>query len=340
MNTELETAAEASAGGWLRWRRRRADLAPGTPCPNCATALAGAYCHGCGQLAESFHKSVWALAWEGLQSFFHLDGRLARTLPRLIARPGRLTREYLDGKRASQTPPLRQFLVILLLTFLVGQCVLDGTGADIAGPPGPGTEAARAEIAADPALSASERQAALAALDFASGARAGTAASDEGSAPVQGEAAAPDETAAFEAWLTRRLEAVRAEPKRFGLVLGVWAQRVALLMLPVSALILSLLFVRRRDLFVFDHLIFSMHSLSAQLLLVTAALIGATLVGPAAWWLLVLSPVHLFVHMRGAYRSGAVMTLLRMVVLFTATAVAAVFMLLLWLALAFNEMGG
>ena len=130
MTNELETAAAASAGGWLRWRRKQADIPPGTPCANCETPLVGTYCHACGQLAEDFHKSIWKLVREALESFFHLDGRLARTLPRLIVRPGRLTRDYLDGKRAFQVPPLRTFLVILLLTFVVGQCALSSGGAD------------------------------------------------------------------------------------------------------------------------------------------------------------------------------------------------------------------
>lgn len=344
MSTELETAAEASVGGWLRWRRKRADLAPGTPCPNCQAELIGTYCHVCGQLAESFHKSVWLLTWEALQSFFHLDGRLAHTLPRLIARPGRLTRDYLDGKRAAQTPPLRQFLVILLATFLVGQCVAGGANVErLAQVQPPAMDAARAEIEADSSLSDAERRLALAALERNwGGITAAIDAAREANQTVQVEGSSADQAqvAAMEAWINTRLEAVRAEPGRFGLLLGVWAQRVALLMLPVSALILSLLFVWRRDLFVFDHLIFSMHSLSAQLLLVTAALIGAALIGPSAWGLLILSPVHLFVHMRGAYGSGTIMTLLRMFVLFTATTIAASFMLLLWLTLAFNEMGG
>lgn len=69
-------------------------------------------------------------------------------------------------------------------------------------------------------------------------------------------------------------------------------------------------------------------------------LLLALAVGPAAWWLLMLSPAHLFAHMRTAYRSGTVLTLLRMSALFAATSVAAGFMLMLWLFLAFNEMTG
>lgn len=362
MSTELETAAEASAGGWLRWRRRQANIAPGSPCANCRTTLVGTYCHACGQLAEDFHKSVWKLGREALESFFHFDGRLARTAPRLFFRPGRLTRDYIDGKRAFQVPPLRLFLVTLLLSFLIGQCAMSGQGGVLAN--GVGTfgsgfsegwsrddpaasaaiDAARADIAADDTLTESERRIALAAADgdwkgFADGLAEAQAAGGVVQVEGAGQTAA-QRAAEFEAWLEQRVKAVQAEPRRFAMLLGVWAQRVILLALPVSALILSCLFFWRRNVFVFDHLIFSMHSLTFQLVLVTTGLVGAALVGPAAWGLLILSPVHLFAHMRGAYGSGTIMTLLRMFVLFTATSIAASLMLLLWLTLAFNEMGG
>lgn len=367
MSNELENVAAASAGGWLRWRRSQADIPPGTPCANCGTPLAGTYCHGCGQLAEDFHKSIWKLGREALESFFHLDGRLARTLPRLLWRPGRLTRDYIDGKRAFQVPPLRMFLVVLLLTFLAGQCAMGQRGADIlanqAGTFGAGVshgmsgqanpraalDQARAEILADESLTENERRMALATLDrdwsgFAEGlaaARQEAAVQEEaGAGPAQAEPPHERREVALENWVEQRLKAVQAEPRRFALLLGVWAQRVVLLALPVSALILTGLFFWRRDVFVFDHLIFSMHSLTFQLLLITAAFMLAMGVGPVAWHLLWLAPVHLFVHMRGAYGSGIGMTLLRMSVLFTATSVALGFMLMLWLFLAFNEMAG
>lgn len=349
MTNELETAAGASAGGWLRWRRKQADIAPGTPCANCQTPLVGTYCHACGQLAEDFHKSIWKLGREALESFFHLDGRLARTLPWLIVRPGRLTRDYIDGKRAFQVPPLRMFLVVLLLTFLVGQCTIGRQIEEwgIGDPAGLASQGARntavAEIEADETLTEAERRAAIAAVqrDWAGVASAvGEAREEELARSGQTLEENLSGQNAFEAWLGDRVRATQEEPRRFALLLGMWAQRVAILALPVSAMILTCLFFWRRDVFVFDHLIFSMHSLSFQLLLLTGVIALALWLGPWAWSLLWLSPVHLFVHMREAYRSNAVMTLLRMSALFILTNVAASFMMMLWLFLAFNEMSG
>jgi hypothetical protein len=84
---------------------------------------------------------------------------------------------------------------------------------------------------------------------------------------------------------------------------------------------LSVLFLFKKNVYVFDHLIFSMHSLSFQGLLLSAIFLGAIWWAPA-WWFLWLAPVHLFFHMRGTYRSGTVSTLLRMFVLFISSSVA------------------
>jgi hypothetical protein len=81
-----------------------------------------------------------------------------------------------------------------------------------------------------------------------------------------------------------------------------------------------MLFVFKKNTYVFDHLIFSMHSLSFQGLLLSVALLAALYWDPA-WNLLWLSPAHLFVHMRGTYRISIVGTLLRMFVLFVVSSI-------------------
>ena len=66
----------------------------------------------------------------------------------------------------------------------------------------------------------------------------------------------------------------REEPRQFESVLTEWAQRLAVLALPMSAALLGLMFFWRRGVYMFDHLIFSMHSLSFQGLLVALAMAG------------------------------------------------------------------
>lgn len=355
---ELELFGLASVGGWLKWKRKQADIPPGTPCTNCETELVGTYCHACGQLAENFHKPFFKLGEEVLESFFHLDGRLFRTIPDLLIRPGRLTRRYLDGMRAYQVPPFRLFLVVIILAFFVGHLAIgkpssiittsdtpESTGAAIeAAMPSvrvdsSGSSAAIAEIRADDSMTEREKDQAIAVIqgDWRKFGRMVKADVDEARVNAPPATAAPTE---LEAWLEKRVKAIQEDPRRFGMVMETWAQRVIVLALPISALILSLLFVFNRRFFVFDHLIFSMHSLSFQLILVTLILLFEKLVGGVAWWLILLSPVHLFVHMRGAYESGVWMTLLRMFLLWILTVIGFSFLGLLWLYLGVNEMGG
>ena len=114
-------------------------------------------------------------------------------------------------------------------------------------------------------------------------------------------------------------------------------------MLPIAALILGLLFVFQRRFYLFDHLIFVMHSLSFQgLLLSTVFLLdatGVTAITSGASLLLFASPVHLFVHMRGTYKSSILGTLLRMVLLFVLSVLAfvALFTALIWTSMAALE---
>ena len=92
-------------------------------CANCGTALAGEYCHHCGQFAHNPLTSFRHAVEDVFESFWHLDGRIFRTLRDLFV-PGRVAHNYLAGHRVRYIPPLRLFVILSLLTFFVGQLVL------------------------------------------------------------------------------------------------------------------------------------------------------------------------------------------------------------------------
>jgi len=369
MSGELETAALASGGGWLKWKRQHADIPVGTPCANCATPLQGPHCHECGQLAEDFHKSIWKLTVEAVESLLHLDGRLFSTLPALIRRPGKLTRDYMEGKRASQVAPFRMFLVILLIAFFVGHAAMkaganshESAGDDHAAAGAaptfeyngrvvtPGTPAMaefEREVMANPDLTEAEKRTQIAAAngDWVGFSRNLTANITEKAAANAAEdsemkdGAEVENLSGFKEWVETRQAAIKDDPERFALIMEIWAHRVAILALPVSALMLTLLFAFNRRYYVFDHVIFSMHSLSFQLLLLIVTM-ALSVLTPLAWWLLWLAPVHLFLHMKGAYQRSVIGTLARMFVLFVLTSVTFTLLALLWLYLGVNEMAG
>lgn len=279
---ETEVAAATTGGGFLAWRRRHA-LPPGSGCFNCGTRLQGPWCYNCGQLGEDYHRSAVHLIGETFEGLFHADGRLAKTLPRLLLHPAALTRDYLAGKRAPQVPPLRLFLIVLLIVFVAGEFVHGSSDTHIgAAHLDPGDEASLKQL------------------------------------HINLHTPWDD---AISVWTRTHLTSAVAHPDELQAGMWAWAHDFAFLSLPISGFILATMFVFRRRFVLFDHLVFSMHSLAFQGLLFTTALAGRALLGPGAFWLLALSPVHLFVHMRGVYGTGKFGTLVRMAILFVLSSI-------------------
>lgn len=92
----------------------------GSPdCLNCGARLTGQYCGVCGQRARSRLISLWELISDAFGDLLELDSRLWRTLIPLLKQPGRLTRDYLEGRRARYMPPFRTYLVLSVIFFVV-----------------------------------------------------------------------------------------------------------------------------------------------------------------------------------------------------------------------------
>ena len=88
-------------------------------CLNCGTTLSGQYCGNCGQRAKSRMISIWELLKDAFGDLLELDSRLWRSLIALLIRPGKLTRDYLEGRRARYMPPFRTYLVLSIVFFMV-----------------------------------------------------------------------------------------------------------------------------------------------------------------------------------------------------------------------------
>lgn len=93
-----------------------ADASPAA-CRNCGEKLLGEFCWRCGQEAADFHQPLRSLASDMLENVLNLDSKLLRTLGPLLFKPGRLTREYLAGRRIAYVKPLKLYLLAALLSF-------------------------------------------------------------------------------------------------------------------------------------------------------------------------------------------------------------------------------
>ena len=94
-------------------------------CLNCGTPLSGAFCAACGQRDVPAYPTVRELAKDAFSELSGWDGRFAVTLRRLIGRPGMLTREFLEGRRARYVSPLRLYLVASVAYFVVASAAPD-----------------------------------------------------------------------------------------------------------------------------------------------------------------------------------------------------------------------
>jgi hypothetical protein len=88
-------------------------------CLNCGAAVRGRYCVDCGQVTDTHIPTLGEVFGDALVSVFNLDSRLWRTLAALFFYPGRLTQDFLAGKRARYVPPLRLYLVLSVFLFLL-----------------------------------------------------------------------------------------------------------------------------------------------------------------------------------------------------------------------------
>lgn len=92
---------------------------PSSGCLNCGADLHGAFCSHCGQRAIAAYPTIHELAGDAWRELSGYDGRFARTLKILFRRPGALTLEVLQGRRASYISPVRLYLVASLLYFVI-----------------------------------------------------------------------------------------------------------------------------------------------------------------------------------------------------------------------------
>jgi hypothetical protein len=110
------TARTGATGGAQASAHPRA-----TTCRNCGAPAASNYCPDCGQDTSLHPLSVWEFVHEIVAHYVAAEGKLWRTLALLALQPGRLTLEYLAGRRQRYIVPLRLYLTASFLFFALAQ---------------------------------------------------------------------------------------------------------------------------------------------------------------------------------------------------------------------------
>jgi hypothetical protein len=94
------------------------EEAASSACANCGAALTGPFCSRCGQSIEAVRRPAWDFIEHALETVFDFDKRGLRSVALLFV-PGEMTAQYLAGRRARFVPPVRFYIFISLLFFLV-----------------------------------------------------------------------------------------------------------------------------------------------------------------------------------------------------------------------------
>jgi len=114
---EPEQAATIATDKSLTLSQRK--LAGSAHCLNCGTELMGPFCYFCGQPDKNFMRFFPALLRDLMEDMLDLDSRFMRTLKPLLFKPGKLTRDYMNGRRFRYAPPMRVYIFSSIVFFLL-----------------------------------------------------------------------------------------------------------------------------------------------------------------------------------------------------------------------------
>jgi hypothetical protein len=241
-------------------------------CQNCSAPLLGPFCHQCGQAVRSPVREFFALLGDGTSQLVRPDGKLLQTLKTLYFRPGALVNRYLAGQRMQFVKPLKLYLSLSLLLFLlVKTSAAIDTALSPPETPVTQTAAVKPEPVAKPATSntANEKPSPRNPDEFEA------SVSDEGvNLTVKGKPWHPKTNPAgidwlpewFNRWFNRKLEHIDTASKQtskdpsklFDAMLAVLPTTMFMLV-PIFALLLKILYFFKRRLYA-EHLLASVQA--------------------------------------------------------------------------------
>lgn len=88
-------------------------------CLNCNAEVQGRYCQVCGQENVQTYETAWHLVKHFFEDITHYDGKFISSLKYVLFRPGFLSKEYIRGRRASYLNPIRMYIFTSAVFFLL-----------------------------------------------------------------------------------------------------------------------------------------------------------------------------------------------------------------------------
>ena len=313
---DLEAIGDAATGAVLAGAVERQGAAVDghtheTNCLNCGTELTGEFCHACGQLAH-VHRSLAAFFHDLLHGVLHFEGKIWNTLPMLAWKPGELTREYIDGKRARYVSPIALFLFCVFLMF----AVVSATGL---------AEMPATQVKADIAKQVAEHEATLTQQNAVRALRIqqgrSTVAIDQEIAQTRRELnglkqlqekgieGSAVQVSSDLPWAKEVIGRAAKNPELLIYKLKTNAYKFSWALIPISVPFVWLLFPFSRRFRLYDHTVFVTYSLCFMMLLLIVGTLAVLVVPSVSGLLWFVPPIHMYRQLRGAYdlsRWGAV----------------------------------
>jgi hypothetical protein len=315
-------------------------------CLNCGTILAGPHCHACGQRAH-VHRTLGAFFHDLLHGVLHFEGKTWRTIPMLAWRPGQLTREYIDGRRARYVSPIALFLFVVFLSFAVFNLFGEPLANGGVGPEGQGivqintayntgeAELAELRLARKSQIGDAkelaetdrkiaeieERQTALKSIAGSVGTEFGKGFEDN---PLPKGSA-----------LAKAVDHVRENPQLAIYKAQSSAYKYSWMLIPLSVPFVWLLFPFSRRFAGYDHTVFATYSITFMIALVAlVSLLFYAGAGDVGGLLMFYAPYHMYRQLRGTYALTRFGALWRMLALsaFAWLAIALFAAIIAWMA--------
>lgn len=290
-------------------------------CLNCNAPLAGEYCIHCGQKKIKPYRTFWYLVNEFLSNYFSFDSKFTKTIIPLIYRPGFLTNEYREGKRSTYIPPIRLYVFVSIVFFLIFFNIRNfnvASNIHVEGINFSNVSVDTADSNVADSLNGTDNQSIIAEIDsFVIGGNAYPKFNSLDELEVYLHSLSSGEKPGWLTLLLLRQSTKMATSDPNEISAEIFRQfldnlpKVIFVLLPVFALIFKILYLRR-NYFYEEHFIFSIH-FHTFLFILFLLLIPVSYIWGSAWWLLMLLPsVYLFFAMKKVFAQANAKTFIKL----------------------------
>lgn len=228
-------------------------------CLNCGNTVEARFCDKCGQENVDSRQTFGHLIQHFFEDITHYEGKFWKTMKYLLFKPAFLTKEYLKGKRMSYVPPVRLYIFISFITFLLPHILPNYTAESTAN-----------EVREEKVISELPRSNQFTFGAGKNGFEIIIPTEFKSKLEIDSVAKANPKIGSLEIWLGERfVKMQKYTPSELGVkfidsFIGSLPKAIFVYM-PLFALVLAL-FHRKKNWFYFDHAIFTIHYFSFLLL--------------------------------------------------------------------------